>query len=149
MLQTLNHPQPPTQIKTDNSIANDFVSKNLKQKRSKYWDMSYHWLRDRCYQNQFKVFWDKGANTWADYFTKHYSINYHKIMCPKYINMANYINKMKPKIGTRHGLREGVLNHRPIQTSNKGIYITDIYRRYIRVYTYEKNYCRRSFYEKL
>ena len=56
MLQTLNHPQLPTQIKTDNSTANDFVSKKLKQKRSKSWDLRYHWLRDRCNQNQFKVF---------------------------------------------------------------------------------------------
>ena len=34
MLQTLGHPQPPTPIKTDNSTANDFVLKNLKQKNT-------------------------------------------------------------------------------------------------------------------
>ena len=46
-LAALDHPQHPTPIKTDNSTAKDFVNKNLNQKRSKSWDMCYHWLRDR------------------------------------------------------------------------------------------------------
>ena len=29
-LETLDHAQPPTSIKTDNSTANDFVNKNFK-----------------------------------------------------------------------------------------------------------------------
>ena len=94
MLHTLGHPQPPTPIKTDNSTANDFVSKNLKQKRSKSWDMRYHWLRDRSLQQQFKIYWDKGINNWADYFTKHHSTKYHKVMRPKYIHMANLIGNV-------------------------------------------------------
>ena len=58
-LQALNHPQPPTPIKTDNSTANGFIHDNIHQKRSKSWDMRYYWLRDRKTQQQFYFFWDK------------------------------------------------------------------------------------------
>ena len=47
ILRTLNHPQPPTPIKTDNSTANGFIHNNIHQKRSKSWDMRYYWLRDK------------------------------------------------------------------------------------------------------
>ena len=42
ILQALNHPQPPTPIKTDNSTANGFIHNNIHQKRSKSWDMRYY-----------------------------------------------------------------------------------------------------------
>ena len=46
-LTQLNHPQPPTPIKTDNSTTTGFVYDNIHQKRSKSWDMRYYWLHDR------------------------------------------------------------------------------------------------------
>ena len=92
MLCTLGHPQPTTPIKTDNSTAANFVTKNLKQKMSKSWDMRLNWLRDRQTQKRFNVFRDKGQNNWADYFTKHHSAKHHKVMRPKYIHMANNIS---------------------------------------------------------
>ena len=79
VLQALNHPQPPTPIKTDNSTANGFIHDNIHQKRSKSWDMRYYWLRDRQTQKQFLFFWDKGANNEADYFTKHFPASYHRV----------------------------------------------------------------------
>ena len=45
-IQDLNHPQPPTPLKTDNSTATGFVYDNIQQKLSKAWDMRYYWLRD-------------------------------------------------------------------------------------------------------
>ena len=45
-LQSLDHPQPPTPIKTDNSTANSFVHSNIRQKGSKTWDMRFNWLRN-------------------------------------------------------------------------------------------------------
>ena len=47
LLHALNHPQPPTPIKTDNSTACDFINDNIHQKRSKSWDMIYYWLKYR------------------------------------------------------------------------------------------------------
>ena len=76
-LECLNHPQPPTPLKTDNSTANGFVHNNIHQKRSKSWDMRYYWLRDRQTQEQFKIFWDRGLNNHADYPTKHHPTKHH------------------------------------------------------------------------
>ena len=84
-LQALNHPQPPTPIKTDNSTANGFIHDNIHQKRSKSWDMRYYWLRDRLTQKQFLFFWDKGSNNDADYFTKHFPASYHRIKRSSYV----------------------------------------------------------------
>ena len=42
ILEVLNHPQPPTPIKTDNSTANSFIHDKIQQKRSKSWDMRYY-----------------------------------------------------------------------------------------------------------
>ena len=77
ILEALNHQQPPTLIKTDNSTAHGFVTNNIHQKKSKSWDMNYHWLRDRQIQEQIKVYWEKGATNNADYTTKHHPTKYH------------------------------------------------------------------------
>ena len=46
MLTALNHLQPPTIMKTDNSTASSFANNTLKSKRSKSWDMRYFWIID-------------------------------------------------------------------------------------------------------
>ena len=84
-LQDLGHPQPKTPIKTDNSTAEGFANKSMRQKRSKAWDMRYHWIRDRTAQGQFHFYWAKGLLNWADYFTKHHSPTYHTATRPSYI----------------------------------------------------------------
>ena len=73
ILESLNHVQPPTPLKTDNSTANGFVHKNIHQKRSKSWDMRFHWLRDKKLQKQINIFWQKSTSNFADYFTKHHA----------------------------------------------------------------------------
>ena len=85
LLQALNHPQPPTPLKTDNSTANGFIHDNIHQKRSKTWDMRYYWLRDKILQQQFKFFWDKGKNNHADYWTKHHPAKHHRAVRPAYV----------------------------------------------------------------
>jgi len=77
ILEVLNHPQPPTPIKTDNSTANGFIHNNIHQKRSKSWDMRYYWLRERQTKNQFRFFWAKGIDNNADYTTKHHATKHH------------------------------------------------------------------------
>ena len=84
-LEALGHPQPKTQIKTDNSTAHGFVYKNINMKKSKSWDMRFHWLRDPSTKQQIKVYWDKGPNNKADYFTKTHTTPYHRTMRPVYI----------------------------------------------------------------
>merc|ERR1712197_166498 len=71
LLHVLDHPQPPTPIKTNNLTALGFIKDNINKKRSKSWDMRYHWLRDRQSQKQFDIYWKPGPESDADYFTKH------------------------------------------------------------------------------
>jgi len=92
-LEEMNHPQPATPLKTDNSTATSFVHSNMKQKRSKSWDMRYHWLRDRSTRNQFDVYWDKGSNNHADYFTKHHSPMHHHQMRQRYLQNCNFLRQ--------------------------------------------------------
>ena len=89
LLSQLGHPQPPTPLKTDNQVANAFVHQAMRLKKSKAWDMRLWWLKDQLVQQHFRMFWEKGATNWADYFTKHFSPQYHRLICPHYIQRTN------------------------------------------------------------
>ena len=72
MLEERGHPQPPTPIQVDNSVAVGFAHDTIKAKRSKAFDMRFYWLQDRENQNQFLIYWRPGKTNLADYFTKFY-----------------------------------------------------------------------------
>ena len=74
----------------DNSVTNGFIHSNIKQKRSKSWDMKYHWLRDKETLRLFRYYWARGDVNEADYFTKHHPPNIHCKMHPKYI-LKNHV----------------------------------------------------------
>ena len=95
-LLDLSHPQPPTPLKTDNSTSNDFVHANMKRKRSKSWDMRYHWLHDRTLQQHLQIYWDRGSNNHADYFTKYHPPIYHKSKRSQY-QQLNFMCTPKTK----------------------------------------------------
>ena len=48
----LGHPQPSigTLLKTDNSTATNILTAQVRMKRSKAFDMQYHWITDRIEQ---------------------------------------------------------------------------------------------------
>ena len=81
-LEEMGHPQPPTEITTDNMTASGTLNKTFKQTRSKAIDMNHCWARDRIAQKQFKLKWERGINDLADHFTKHHSPAHHKKMRP-------------------------------------------------------------------
>ncbi len=58
-LEFLGHPQPPTPIQTDNTMALGIVNNNI-MKKLKDMDMKYHWLWDRISQKQFRHYWAPG-----------------------------------------------------------------------------------------
>ena len=95
LLSILGHQQPATPIKTDNSTAASFVKEMIKQKRSKSWDMRYHWIREQQNQKIINVYWDKGENNNADYFTKHHAPAHHKRMRSVFLHMNNIIQQTK------------------------------------------------------
>ena len=78
MLEALGHPQRATAVKTDNSTASSFVQDLLKQKRSKSWDVRYHWLSDKQKEKVFNIYWDRGINNQVDYHSKYHSPSHHK-----------------------------------------------------------------------
>ena len=92
----MNHPQPPTPVKTDNTTAQAFTYNNITIKKAKSWDMRYYWLRDRENQLHFKISWKKGTDNddpnHADYYTKHHSTIYHKGIRHNYVHdKVNYM----------------------------------------------------------
>ena len=92
-LEALDHPQPPTPIKTDNSTAYSFVNANIQQKRSKTWDMRFNWLRGRATKQELFIYWDKGSNNDADYYTKHHPPVHHRTERPKFILKKFHMTK--------------------------------------------------------
>ena len=85
MLEAMGDPQLATPTKTDNVVADSFVTDTIKKKRSKSWDKDHHWLCDRQLLNNFYIYWDKDNNKKADYYTEHHSSSHHKQVRPTYI----------------------------------------------------------------
>ena len=109
-LRALDHPQPATPLKTDNSTSNSFVHANIKQRRSKTWDMRWNWLRDEATKEQLRIYWDKGENNDADYFTKHHPPSHHLAMRPKYVLNAHHLTS-EPAIGSSRHLGARVCSY--------------------------------------
>jgi hypothetical protein len=79
-LEEMGHPQPTTgtPLETDNSTAHDILTATVRMKRSKAFDMRYHWLKDRIAQKQFNLYWAPGKLNKADYYTKHFPPSHHQ-----------------------------------------------------------------------
>jgi len=84
-LQDLGYPQPPTKIVSDNSCAVGVTNNKVKQKRSKAFDMRFHWIKDRVKQKHFEVIWEPGSTNLADFFTKAHSAKHHSEVRPFYV----------------------------------------------------------------
>ena len=83
-LEELDHPQPPTPLRTDNSTADGIMNKTIKQRQSKAMDKRFYWVQDRVEQGEFRVFWAPGKNNLADYYTKYHSPATHRRLRPIY-----------------------------------------------------------------
>ena len=77
-LTELNHPQPPAKIRTDNITFHVILTSTIRQKCSKSFDMNIYWVKYIIKRKQFFLFWDRGKNNKADYFTKHFPPKYYK-----------------------------------------------------------------------
>jgi hypothetical protein len=47
--------------------------------------MRYYWIRNRVRQGQFIVHWKRGANNYADYFSKHHAPAHHRRIRSRYL----------------------------------------------------------------
>ena len=80
----MGHLQYPTPLNIDNNTAEGFVNNTIRKKQSKAFDVRFHWMID--YIKKKWVYWEKGDNNMADYFTKQYFPSHHKTIQPKYIH---------------------------------------------------------------
>ena len=89
-LEEMGHKQPPTgtPLETDNATAHGILHATVRMKKSKAFDMRYHWLKDRVSQKQFNLYWSSGKLNSADYFSKHHPPAHHKLMRHKYLHRA-------------------------------------------------------------
>jgi hypothetical protein len=79
-LEFLGHPQPPTPIQTNNTMALGIVNNNV-MKKLKAMDMKYYWLWDRISQKQLQHYsWALGIKNKCNYVTKHHAPVHHEVM---------------------------------------------------------------------
>jgi hypothetical protein len=94
-LEEMGHRQPTTgtPLKTDNSMAHDILKTQVRMKRSKAFDMRYHWLKDRIGRNHFNLYWwaPGRLNMVSDYFTKHHPPSHHRLMRYRYLQRPQVI----------------------------------------------------------
>jgi hypothetical protein len=84
-LEEMGHPQPSTPLETDNATAHGITHSQVRMRKSKAFDMRYHWLIDRVRQKQFNIHWKPGNTNDADYFSKHHPPAHHRRMRPRYL----------------------------------------------------------------
>ena len=99
VLDALDHPQPPTPVKTDNTTSDSFVHSNIQKRTSKTWYMRWNWLRDRETHRELKYYWAPGKENDADYFTKNFPPNYHQKIRPNYILKGFNLTTLHPYCG--------------------------------------------------
>jgi hypothetical protein len=87
-LTEMGYPQPTTEVMLDNTMAVDFINKELKQRRTKAIDMRYYWLQDQEAQQHFTYQWKKGSDNLADYFTKHHPPGHHQTIRSQYVHLC-------------------------------------------------------------
>ena len=76
-LIALDRKQLTTPLKTKKYMTEGFVNSGIKPKRSKTWDMKWHWFRDKELLMKLRVYWGRGTNNDAGYFTKHHPPIHH------------------------------------------------------------------------
>jgi hypothetical protein len=110
ILEELGHPQAATPIQTDNMCASGIANDTVKQRRSKAIDMRFYWVKDRIKKGEFMVYWRKGSENDADYYTKHHFPSHHRLMRSRFLHVESPV--IPPVSG------EGVL----MSTEQAGIY---------------------------
>ena len=101
ILEELDHPQPDTPIKKDNTTAAGIVNKTIKLKKSKSMDMQFHRVIDRVLQGQFIIYWQTGSDNKGDYYTKHHPSAHHRAIRYTYfqptMDGSQYANGLSPQ----------------------------------------------------
>ena len=93
-LEEMGHHQSPTPVVTDIATSDGFGIDNTRQRQSREIDTIFYWVRDRVRQGQYLVYWERGKDNLADYFTKHHPTkNHHAIRGAYLVPAAAAIKK--------------------------------------------------------
>jgi len=76
--QFLGYPQQKTKIICDNESAVGIANGKVKLKRSRSFDLRFHWIKCREAQKHFEITWASGKLNHADFFTKVHPSSHHK-----------------------------------------------------------------------
>ncbi len=96
-LEFLGHPQPPTPIQTNNTMALGIVNNNV-MKKIKAMDMKYHWLWDRISQKQFRHYWVPGNKNKGDFITKHHAQVHHEAMRLTFLTSITTLQALRNRV---------------------------------------------------
>ena len=121
MLKALGHPQKAVPIKTDNATAASFVKDTLKMKRSKAWDVRYHWLSEQQNKQNINIYWDAGNNNIADYHSKHHSPSHHQNVRETYILKNFHLTKDNENTMNRRNVHARVCFYPGISSQRRNV----------------------------
>ena len=82
--------QPPSPIQTNNSTAAGVLNKTIIQRKRKFMELRFHWLRCGKPQEQFRFYWAPGHFNWGDYCTNHHIPIYHTNHRPRFSGYVNF-----------------------------------------------------------
>jgi len=82
------------------------------ERKSKTWDMRFHWIRDRVTQQHMHVFWGPGQANLADFLTKNHPVP-HFIATRRYF--VSDLSSETPKDTAAH--RRRLRNNKQLSTS--------------------------------
>jgi len=85
ILADLGYPQGATPIFVDNKCAVGLANDQMKQKRSRAFDLQYYWTKDRQKQGHLDIIWAPGVTNLADYFTKAFPAQHHRDVRATYV----------------------------------------------------------------
>eukprot|EP00957_Ditylum_brightwellii_P071559 5441177-Ditylum_brightwellii.AAC.1 len=80
-LEEMRHPQQLAAIMMDNTTAKGIVNNMVKQQRSHAIDVHFYWLRDRCQQRHFQVYWRPQDENLGNYHMRNHPVSHHREMC--------------------------------------------------------------------
>ena len=54
-------------------MADAVYNRKIQQQKTRAMDVRFHWLREREFQKQFKIYWRPGKGNYADNWKKHHT----------------------------------------------------------------------------
>jgi hypothetical protein len=85
----MGHPQDPTLIVYDNTVAGAIATNTCKQKRSKMVAKQYNWLQERVAMGDYILEWRRGKYNLADFLTKAHPVHHFVAMCPFFVSFPS------------------------------------------------------------